>query len=90
VDVGAAKAPTIRRSQTCKRLGTISLDIASALNRCVVRTWQVDPFVTGPLESVVHDFGARSGSPAPIAVKLEAASVGQRPHSSNSCHHGSA
>jgi hypothetical protein len=47
---------------------------SSALNQCAARTWQVDPFVTGPLGLVVHDFGARSGNPVQIAVvKFEAA-----------------
>jgi hypothetical protein len=39
-------------------------------------TRRVDPFVTQPLRSVVHDFGARSGNPALIAaIKLEAAAA---------------
>ena len=45
-------------------------------NRCAARTWQVDPFVEGPLGLLVHDFGVRTGNPTPIAVvEFKAASA---------------
>jgi hypothetical protein len=56
------------------------------LNRCAARSWQVDPFVKGPLGLLVHDFGARTQPPIAV-VEFEAVSA---PHISNSWDHGSA
>src|SRR6266436_4408231 len=44
------------------------------LNRCAARTWQVDPFVKGPLGLLVHDFGARTQPPIAV-VEFEAVSA---------------
>jgi hypothetical protein len=67
------------------RLATMTPDswIAQSYRVCTTNTsgydfrkGQVDPFVTGPLALMMHDFGARTGHPAPIAVvEFEAASA---------------
>src|SRR6266478_3811551 len=44
------------------------------LNRCAACTWQVDPFVKGPLGLLVHDFGARTQPPIAV-VEFEAVSA---------------
>src|SRR5438132_427745 len=56
------------------------------LNRCAARTWQVDPFVKGPLGLLVHDFGARTQPRSPSSNSRPC----QRPHISNSWDHGCA
>ena len=54
--------------------------------RWAARTWQVDPFVKGPLGLLAHDCGARTQPRSPSSNLRPL----PRPHSSNLCDHESA